>query len=70
MSDHDKDKDLPFNGNPQTEREWRILISYRLYRVEKRLDDQFRILVALLVMVMGGVIIYYLTSAGGVGAAP
>jgi hypothetical protein len=51
----------PFEREPRNEHEWRLLFEWRLRQVEKRLDNLTRAVVSVLVVVIAGVLIYFIT---------
>ena len=55
----------PFEGEPRTDREWRILYDWRLRQVENRLDALTKTMVTTLLTIIAGVVIYLLTTQGG-----
>lgn len=60
----------PFDGEPQTEREWRMYFSWRMKRVEDRIDGIFKAVVTIAVGLCIGVGVYILTvvvATGGGG---
>lgn len=60
----------PFDGEPQSEREWRLYFSWRMKRVEDRVDGIFKAVVTIAIGITIGVGVYILTvltAAGGGG---
>ena len=55
----------PFEGEPRTDREWRILYDWRLRQVENRLGALAETMVTTLLTIIAGVVIYLLTTQGG-----
>lgn len=57
----------PFAGRDprgMTEGEWRMMTDYRLGQIESRVDLIFKTLVSISVIVIAGVVIFWLTTSG------
>lgn len=55
----------PFGREPRNEGEWRVLIDWRLSQLEAKINSLTKAVVTMLIGIIVGVIVYFLTQKGG-----